>query len=120
MSNCQTNNNDINYSLFKNKNILISKYLLKIVLYPVDLEMNFVIKLIAGEHNYHRPTFDINSLIKELTLNIDSKQFSDLLDFAKFQNYSLLYGNLLISFSFIYLFKRTMPRISSIAFSRIN
>jgi hypothetical protein len=48
--------------------------------------------LISGEHNYYRPTFNINGLIKELTLNIDSKQFSDLLDFGKFQNYSSLYG----------------------------
>ena len=45
-----------------------------------------------GEHSFDRSTFNINALIKQLTLNIDSKQFSDLLDFAKFQNYSTLYG----------------------------
>jgi hypothetical protein len=52
------------------------------------------IMITPGEHNFERATFDINGLIKQMTLNIDSKQFSDLLDFAKFQNYSTLYGTL--------------------------
>jgi hypothetical protein len=45
-----------------------------------------------GEYNFERPAYDIDIKIEELNLNIDPKQFSDLLDFIKFQNYSKLYG----------------------------
>ncbi len=45
-----------------------------------------------GEFNFERPAYDIDIQIRELNLNIDPKQFSDLLDFIKFQNYSKLYG----------------------------
>jgi hypothetical protein len=62
-----------------------------------------IIEITGGEHNFRRPAFDVKVLVEQLTLNIDSKQFSDLLDFGKFQNYSQLYGICFI-YSFIYLF----------------
>lgn len=68
-----------------------------IVLYPVDLNADIVVKITPGKHNFERSTFDVHMLVQQLTLNIDSKQFSDLLDFAKFQNYSTLYGTLYLS-----------------------
>ncbi len=67
-----------------------------IVLHPVNLDVNLMVKITPGEHNFDRSAFDIDILIKQLTLNIDSKQFSDVLDFAKFQNYSTLYGSLIL------------------------
>ncbi len=63
-----------------------------IVLYPVNLIIDLTITLQPGEFNFERPSYDVDILIKELNLNIDPKQFSDLLDFIKFQNYSKLYG----------------------------
>ncbi|CAF1487411.1 unnamed protein product [Rotaria sp. Silwood1] len=62
-----------------------------LVLYPINLNVNMVIMITPGEHNFDRSTFNINTLIEQITANIDSKQFSDLLDFGKFQNYSTLY-----------------------------
>ncbi|CAF4789073.1 unnamed protein product, partial [Rotaria sp. Silwood1] len=61
------------------------------ILYPINLNVNMVIMITPGEHNFDRSTFNINTLIEQITANIDSKQFSDLLDFGKFQNYSTLY-----------------------------
>ncbi len=51
-----------------------------------------VIIITPAEHNFDRSTFNIKSQIEQISLDIDSKQFSDLLDFGKFQNYSTLYG----------------------------
>ena len=45
-----------------------------------------------SEFNFERPAYDVDISIEELSLNIDPQQFSDLLDFIKFQNYSILYG----------------------------
>lgn len=45
-----------------------------------------------GEYKFDRQAFDIKIRGQQITLKIDSKQFSDLLDFAKFQNYSVLHG----------------------------
>ena len=59
----------------------------------MDLALDLTITLQPGEFNFERPAYDINIRIEELHLNIDPKQFSDLLDFIKFQNYSILYGN---------------------------
>ncbi len=77
-----------------------------IVLYPVNLIIDLTITLQPGEFNFERPSYDVDILIKELNLNIDPKQFSDLLDFIKFQNYSKLYGmriNINYSILIIYL-----------------
>jgi hypothetical protein len=54
----------------------------------IDLKITFE----PGEYNFERPVYDIDIQIEELNLNIDPKQFSDLLDFIKFQNYTKLYG----------------------------
>jgi hypothetical protein len=58
----------------------------------VNLTIDLTITLQPGEYNFERPAYDIDIQIRELNLNIDPKQFSDLLDFIKFQNYSKLYG----------------------------
>ena len=63
-----------------------------IVMYPTNLNINLSIKITPGENNFDRSTFEMNIVVKEVELSIDSKQFSDFLDFAKFQNYSKLYG----------------------------
>lgn len=89
--------------------IVILYFSFVIVLYPVNLDAEVTILITPGEHSFDRSTFDINILIKQIMLNIDSKQFSDLLDFGKFQNYSTLYGTKLSCiflqafFSFFYL-----------------
>ncbi|CAF3328653.1 unnamed protein product [Rotaria socialis] len=62
-----------------------------LVLYPTNMDVNMIIIITDGEHNFDRSTFNIDIKIRQLALNIDSTQFSDLLDFAKFQNYSTLY-----------------------------
>ncbi|CAF2376239.1 unnamed protein product [Rotaria sp. Silwood2] len=66
-------------------------FFLVIVLYPVNLTVNMVIMITPGEHRFDRSTFNINAVIKQMALNIDLNQFSDLFDFGKFQNYSTLY-----------------------------
>ena len=48
-----------------------------------------------GEFNFQRPAYDVDIQIEQMSLNIDPKQFSDLLDFIKFQNYSILYGRMI-------------------------
>ena len=47
----------------------------------------------TNEFNVERPAYDVDISIEEMNLIIDPQQFSDLLDFIKFQNYSVLYGN---------------------------
>ncbi len=72
-----------------------------------------------GEHHFDRSIFNINVLLEELTLNIDSKQFSDLLDFAKFQNYTTLYGkinHLIIDFIHLF-FKNDVENIDNYIFN---
>lgn len=66
--------------------------ILILVLHPINLKIDLTITLQASEYNFERPAYDVDIQIKELNLNIDPKQFSDLLDFIKFQNYSILYG----------------------------
>ncbi|CAF1448566.1 unnamed protein product [Adineta ricciae] len=61
------------------------------ILYPVNPVIDLTIILQPGEFNFERPTYDLDIQIERLDLNIDPKQFSDLLDFIKFQNYSKLY-----------------------------
>ncbi|UJR32361.1 hypothetical protein I4U23_019824 [Adineta vaga] len=61
------------------------------ILRPVNPMIDLTIILQPGEYNFQRPTYDIDIQIDQLDLHIDPKQFSDLLDFMKFQNYSKLY-----------------------------
>jgi hypothetical protein len=79
-----------------------------LVLHPVNLTIDLIIILQPGEYNFQRPGYDIDIYIEELSLNIDPKQFSDLLDFIKFQNYNKLYGMEIVnklSYSFCYFCK---------------
>lgn len=65
---------------------------LPLVLYPINLKISFTMTLQPSEFNFERPAYDVDILIEEMDLNIDPRQLSDLLDFIKFQNYSILYG----------------------------
>ena len=51
-----------------------------------------VLSFTRGENKFDRSAIDLDIQVKQMDLSIDSKQFSDLLDFGKFQNYSVLYG----------------------------
>ena len=51
-----------------------------------------VLSFTRGENKFDRSAIDLDVQVKHMDLSIDSKQFSDLLDFGKFQNYSVLYG----------------------------
>ena len=66
----------------------------EIVLRPVNLILDLKIALQLGRYNFERPSYDVDIQIERLNLNIDPKQFSDLLDFIKFQNYSKIYGKM--------------------------
>ncbi len=64
-----------------------------IVLHPVNLNINMVVMITPAEQHCDRSTFNINAVIRQMTLNIDLDQLSDLFDLGKkFQNYSTLYG----------------------------
>ncbi|CAM4835356.1 unnamed protein product [Rotaria magnacalcarata] len=62
-----------------------------VVMHPtnINLELKVIIKL--AEQNFERPTFKVEYNIAQMGFEIDPKQFSDLLDFVKFQNYSVFY-----------------------------
>jgi hypothetical protein len=53
-----------------------------------------------AEHNFEKASFKVNFKIEQMTFEIDPKQLSDLLDFVKFQNYSVFYGILTILFNY--------------------
>ncbi|UJR12321.1 hypothetical protein I4U23_016498 [Adineta vaga] len=61
------------------------------ILHPENFQMNFQVRINPNEHSYQRSSYDAEILSQQLTMYIDSQQFSDLLDFIKFQNYSTLY-----------------------------
>ncbi|CAF3407571.1 unnamed protein product [Rotaria socialis] len=61
------------------------------ILYPINLSIDLIMTLQPGEYNFERPAYDVDVHIEKLSLNINPKQFSDLLDFIKFQNYSKIY-----------------------------
>ncbi|CAF4169559.1 unnamed protein product, partial [Adineta steineri] len=61
------------------------------ILHPVNLTIDLLMILQPGDFNFERPAYDIDIQIEHLNLTIDPKQFSDLLDFIKFQNYTKLY-----------------------------
>lgn len=55
--------------------------------------MDFQLFYHRPEEKFHRSSFDVSMSFGRLSLHLNSKQFSDLLDFFKFQNYSTLYGS---------------------------
>lgn len=59
--------------------------------YPRDLQMDFRLIYHRPEEKFHRSSFEIDFNLDEIFLQLNAKQFSDLLDFIKFQNYSQLY-----------------------------
>ncbi|CAF0957019.1 unnamed protein product [Adineta steineri] len=61
------------------------------VFHPVNLK--FVLEMIMkfAEHNFEKPTIKVDFTIERMNFEIDPKQLSDLLDFVKFQNYSVFY-----------------------------
>ncbi|CAF3597071.1 unnamed protein product [Rotaria socialis] len=65
--------------------------LLKIVLHPTNLNLELSVAIKFAEQNFERPTFKIKYKIAQMSFEIDPKQLSDLLDFVKFQNYSVFY-----------------------------
>lgn len=58
----------------------------------MKLLIDYTMILQLGEFNFQRPAYDVDIQIEQMNLHIDPKQFSDLLDFIKFHNYSVLYG----------------------------
>ena len=64
-----------------------------VVHHPADVEMDFQLFYHRPEEKFHRSSFDVSMSFARLSLHLNSKQFSDLLDFFKFQNYSTLYGS---------------------------
>ena len=83
----------------------------------MKLLIDYTMILQPGEFNFQRPAYDVDIQIEQMNLNIDPKQFSDLLDFIKFQNYSILYGRMISrsadSIQASLDTRRSLPRISS-------
>lgn len=77
-----------------------------IVLFPVNLKFDMEMIVKFCEENFERALIKLYFIIDQMNFKIDPKQLSDLLDFIKFQNYSIFYGyNYFISlFSLNYLF----------------
>ncbi|CAF3178817.1 unnamed protein product [Rotaria sp. Silwood2] len=82
--------NEMNYSLDIKLNVFyfLNFILLKIVLHPVNLNFELNIAIKFAEQNFERPIYQIKYKIERMSFEIDPKQFSDLLDFIKFQNYN--------------------------------
>jgi hypothetical protein len=70
---------------------------LSIVLRPVNLVTETVVILIPKEHYYQRSRLVFNMQIEQLDFYVDSKQVSDILDFIKFQSYTITYGILIVN-----------------------
>ncbi|CAF3452622.1 unnamed protein product, partial [Rotaria sp. Silwood2] len=96
--------NEMNYSLDIKLNVFyfLNFILLKIVLHPVNLNFELNIAIKFAEQNFERPIYQIKYKIERMSFEIDPKQFSDLLDFIKFQNYSVFYGINISILSFYY------------------
>ena len=60
--------------------------------FELDMMMKF------AEHNFEKASFKVNYKIEQMSFEIDPKQLSDVLDFVKFQNYSVFYGIFTILF----------------------
>ena len=69
----------------------------RIVLLPVNLITDSVITLKPKEHHYERSTLIFNIHLSRINLHVDTEQISDILDFIKFQNYTTIYGKLIIN-----------------------
>ena len=74
-----------------------------LVFHPTNLKFQLEMSMKFAEQNFEKPIVKIDFRIEEMNFEIDPKQFSDLLDFVKFQNYSVFYGifNLLLQFILI-------------------
>ena len=64
----------------------------KIVLHPTNINLHLQLILKFAERNFERPIMKGIYEIEHINFQIDPKQLSDLLDFIKFQNYSVFYG----------------------------
>ena len=63
-----------------------------LVFHPTNLKFQLEMSMKFAEQNFEKPIVKIDFRIEEMNFEIDPKQFSDLLDFVKFQNYSVFYG----------------------------
>lgn len=72
----------------------------QIVLHPTNVNLHLQLALKFAERNFERPIIKGISHIEHMNFQIDPKQLSDLLDFVKFHNYSVFYGNCLFDHSF--------------------
>lgn len=94
---------------------------LNIVLHPTNIHLHLQLILKFAERNFERPILKAIYHIEHINFQIDPKQLSDLLDFVKFQNYSVFYGTLLFAvLTNSFAFNRSLSRVSSIVFERIN
>lgn len=73
--------------------IYIYFYYFVIVLRPINLISESVIILKPKEHYYERSRIIFDCQIEEINIHIDSKQISDMLNFIKYQNYTIIRGN---------------------------
>ncbi|CAF3619599.1 unnamed protein product [Rotaria sp. Silwood1] len=84
----------MNYSLDIKLNVfffLVLFIFFQKVLHPINLNLELEISTKFAEQNFQRPMYKIKYKIEQMSFEIDPKQFSDLLDFIKFQNYSVFY-----------------------------
>ena len=94
--------------------------LLKIVLHPTNINLHLQLILKFAERNFERPIMKGIYDIEHINFQIDPKQLSDLLDFIKFQNYSVFYGtwpSLHSHQGSVSFLGRSLSRISSIIFA---
>ena len=70
----------------------------------MNFNLQIEISLKFAEQNFERPIINGKCRFEQMIFQIDPKQLSDLLDFVKFQNYSVFYGiyhSLLIYYSLL-------------------
>ncbi|CAF0868513.1 unnamed protein product [Adineta ricciae] len=67
------------------------RYMMNYVFHPTNLKFQLEMSMKFAEENFEKPIVKIDFRIEEMNFEIDPKQFSDLLDFVKFQNYSVFY-----------------------------
>lgn len=97
--------------------------LFDLVLPPSIVDLNLKLFYHRPEEKFHRKSFDFQMDLDQMSLFINSQQFSDLLDFIKFQNYSTLYGSFIHSFlvhPFSSSSSRTLSTISRFVSQRIS
>ena len=83
----------MNYSMDRNR-FFSFKYCFyfNLVLTPVNLNIQLEMIIKFAQQNFERPIIKIICKIDQIGFKVDPKQLSDLLDFMKFQNYSVFYG----------------------------